>query len=124
MPDLAERFGEHRALAEGDLVSWITVDDAGWDELTRGSPLRRPGRAGLARNAAVVLGNVPSEGGRLALLQALASDPAPSVREAAGWALGRAHGSERGTRAALEAAQRRETDAGAGADLERTLAEL
>jgi epoxyqueuosine reductase len=124
VPDLTERFGGHRAIAEGDLVAWVTLDDEGWEELTRGSPLRRARRAGLARNAAIVLGNVPSEGGRRALLRALGGDPAPSVREAAGWALARAHGSERGTRAAIEAARAREADAGACADLERTLAEL
>jgi epoxyqueuosine reductase len=123
-PDLAQRFGAHAALERGELVTWLTVGDAAWDELTRGSPLRRAGRAGLARNAAVVLGNVPSEDGRRVLLQALASDPAASVREAAGWALARAHAAEPGTRPALEAARAREADRRVREDLELDLEEL
>ncbi len=122
-PALAERFGLHRAVGEGDLVTWLTLDEPAWDALTLGSPLRRARRAGLARNAAIVLGNVPSEGGRRALLRAL-TDKAATVREAAGWALARAHGESPAVRSALEGARGRETDPRTRADLELDLEEL
>jgi hypothetical protein len=81
-----------------------------------GSPLRRPHRHGLARNAAIVLGNRPSDRGRIALLRALTFDPSEIVREAASWSLSRAHGDDPGTRAALERAEERDpSDAARGA---------
>ena len=120
LPDLSERFGVHRAVAEGELVSWLELDDAGFESLTPGSPLRRAKRTGMARNAAIVLGNVPSERGRRALLRAL-RDPAAPVREAAGWALMQGHGDEAGSREAVEAARDREADADVGRDLELDL---
>ena len=70
----------------------------------RGSPLQRPRREGLARNAALVLGNRPSEAGHRALTRALAEDPSPLVREAAAWGLARGHGDEPGTLEAVERA--------------------
>lgn len=121
-PDLGQRFGLHPALAEGSLVSWVEAGEELGARLA-GSPLQRPGRAGLARNAAIVLGNVPSEEGRVALLRALRSDPAPLVREAAAWGLARAHGAEPGTRAALEQALRSEPEPAAQADMRRSLEE-
>ena len=50
--------------------------------------LRRAGRAGLVRNAALVLGNQPTEQGLAALCHAL-QDSQPTVRAACAWALGR-----------------------------------
>jgi epoxyqueuosine reductase len=50
--------------------------------------MKRAKRAGLARNAAVVLGNVGNEEDAPALNAAL-GDPDPVVREHAGWALAR-----------------------------------
>jgi hypothetical protein len=67
---------------------------------------------------------VPSEQGRRALLRALSDDAVPAVREAAGWALARAHGDEPATRRALDAARAREPDAGVRSDLERDLDDL
>ncbi len=89
-PDLAERFGLHDAVAEGTAVRWLELDDAQFAERFVGSPVKRPRRAGLARNAAIVLGNRPSAAGREVLLHALSFDPSPVVRETAGWALARA----------------------------------
>ncbi len=101
-PDLSERFGIHPALEGGGLESWLATPEEQFSTRWRGSALQRPRREGLARNAALVLGNHPREGGREALLAALEGDPSPVVREAAAWALHRAHGEERGVRAALE----------------------
>jgi epoxyqueuosine reductase len=49
--------------------------------------LARPGRAAMARNAAIVLGNLADTDSESALCHALL-DPAPIVRGAAAWALG------------------------------------
>ena len=54
----------------------------------RGSAMSRAKRAGLLRNAALVLGNRGDVGAVPALARALEDDE-PSVREAAAWALGR-----------------------------------
>ncbi|HZY85586.1 MAG TPA: tRNA epoxyqueuosine(34) reductase QueG, partial [Gemmataceae bacterium] len=64
------------------------------DEFRRrfaGTALTRPRRAGLLRNAALVLGNTGGPEALPALRRALA-DPEPLVREAAAWAVGRIEG--------------------------------
>lgn len=122
-PDLASRFGTHPALAEGGAAEWVGLTEPRFQHEFEGSPLRRTGRDGLARNAALVLGNLPSEAGRAALEAALA-DPAPLVREAAYWSLARAHGADRNVPAALERALAVETDPAAAAGMRRTRAEL
>ncbi len=115
-PDLAQRFGTNTELRPGQetapetaMVRWLTRPE-GFEERFNGSPLRRPGREGLARNAALVLGNQPQEGGQVALLQALDQDPSPVVREAAAWSLGRAYGTAAGVRGRLERALQAEPD--------------
>ena len=96
-------------VAEAGLVEWLDQGE-GLSVRLEGSPLKRPRRAGLARNAAIGLGNRPSEEGRKALLRALTFDPAALVREAAAWSLAQSHGTDRGTRAALDRAIAREPD--------------
>lgn len=117
--DTSGRLGSHRAL-EGDggspLVGWL-LDLEGFSERLNGSPLQRPRREGLARNAAIVLGNLPSDEGREALITALERDPAPEVRSAAGWALAHGHAEDAGTSSAIGRACRLEPDAEAREDL-------
>jgi epoxyqueuosine reductase len=62
----------------------------------RKTPLWRPRHEGLARNAAIALGNKRPPEGEAALRRALESD-SPSVRAAAEWALAQyeAHGPNR-----------------------------
>jgi epoxyqueuosine reductase len=55
--------------------------------LSPGSPLLRTGGEGLARNAALVLGNRREIAALPALVQAAESHPSPVVRDAAGWAV-------------------------------------
>ena len=64
------------------------LDEAAWDAFSRGSPIRRAGRAGFARNVCVALGNWASPDAVPVLTSAL-SDPEPLVRGHAAWALGR-----------------------------------
>ncbi|MFN0009521.1 MAG: tRNA epoxyqueuosine(34) reductase QueG [Planctomycetota bacterium] len=108
--DHSARFGVHSAVADIGLVEWLEAGEelAGW---VAASPLQRPGREGLARNAAIALGNLPSDAGRRALLHALKLDPSPIVREAAAWSLSKAHGSDSVTKAALERASLAEQEA-------------
>lgn len=99
-------FGRHAALDDG-LVSWIErPGGAAFKEQWRGSPLQRAGRDGLARNAAIVLGNRPQEEGQRALLRALNEDASERVRGAAAWALAQGYASDDGTAPALERARR------------------
>ncbi len=100
------------------LVEWLDLGESLSDRIL-GSPLRRPHRHGLARNAAIVLGNRPSEAGRLGLLRALTFDPSAIVREAAAWSLSRAHGDDRETRAALEQAGESDPSEAARAEIRR-----
>jgi len=65
-----------------------------WRDGLRGSPLERPRRRGLVRNAAVVAGNQRRSDLAGFLEELLRSDPEATVREHAAWALGQLeHGS-------------------------------
>jgi epoxyqueuosine reductase len=75
-------------LAALDLVEVLGLDAAEFWERFRGTALLRPGRAGLLRTAALVLGNQGDASALPALRRAL-HDPEPVVREAAGWAIAR-----------------------------------
>ncbi len=66
----------------------MALDEAAWESFSRGSPIRRAGRPGFARNVCVGLGNWGSPDAAPVLTRAL-SDPDPLVRGHAVWALGR-----------------------------------
>lgn len=63
------------------------LDEHAWESFSRGSAIRRAGRAGFARNVCVALGNWGSEEAVPVLAEAL-SDADPLVRGHAAWALG------------------------------------
>jgi epoxyqueuosine reductase len=71
----------------------MALSEEAWESFSRGSAIRRAGRAGFARNVAVALGNwlagqdEPPSGAVSVLIEALA-DPEPLVRGHAAWALG------------------------------------
>ena len=90
-----------------DLVGLLGLDAAGFKARFGGTPLARPKRRGLLRNACVVLGN---RGDRAAIpaLAAALGDPEPLIRAHAAWALGRLGGPA--ARAALAQAQAHEAD--------------
>jgi epoxyqueuosine reductase len=106
---------------ETDLISLMGMNEARWDEFSRGSALRRAGYAGFKRNVAVALGNWGSPAAVPALAQAL-SDSEPLVRQHAVWALGVIGTVE--SRAALEALQSSEADPFVFAELADALARL
>ena len=102
------------------LADLLALDETAYQEAYRGSPLKRARREGLARNAAVVLGNRARPEDEPALLQAL-GHAEPTVRGHAAWALGR-HGTARGC-AALLAARAREADPSVLDEIDRAIGE-
>jgi epoxyqueuosine reductase len=70
----------------------LSVDEEGYGALAEGSPLKRAGRCGLARNAAIVLGNRGDRSALPALRTAAAGHDDADVREAASWACARLEG--------------------------------
>lgn len=66
----------------------LSMDDEAYRAAFKGSPMKRAKRRGLARNAAVVLGNIGDSRDAEALRRAM-GDPEPTVREHAAWALDR-----------------------------------
>jgi epoxyqueuosine reductase len=77
-----------------DLRQLLGLDDDGFRQTFRRSPIKRAKRRGLARNAAIALGNSGDEAAVPALTRAVAHDPEPLVRDAAAWALDRLAGPE------------------------------
>ena len=85
-------FAAREGMNPIDLVALFDLDDAAFRARFRGSPLWRPKRRGLLRNAAIVLGNQAAAGqGTPAALTALLRGLADNellVRGTAAWALG------------------------------------
>ncbi len=82
-----------RALAPEALVAMAPED---YKRAAEGTPLARPGADGMARNAAVVLGNTGSRRHLPVLREAAAHHPSEVVREAAAWAAREIEERERG----------------------------
>jgi len=72
-----------------DLIELIELDEEAFRRRFRSTAVWRAGRAGLARNAAIALGNAGDAGALPALRRARDSDPDPVVRESAAWAISR-----------------------------------
>ena len=72
-----------------DLVECLELDEEEFRRRFRRTAVWRTGRAGLARNAAIALGNAGDRGALAPLRRAADSDPDPVVRDAAAWAIGR-----------------------------------
>jgi epoxyqueuosine reductase len=66
----------------------LTLSEEEFRALTEGSPLKRALREGLARNAAVVLGNAGTRRHLPVLREVVRDHDAESVRDAAAWAIG------------------------------------
>jgi epoxyqueuosine reductase len=82
-------FAPLEAWSRVRLEELLTLDETAWLALAEGSPLKRAGRASLARNAAIVLGNRGDPAARDALTRAANTDESALVRDAAAWAMGR-----------------------------------
>jgi epoxyqueuosine reductase len=81
-----EAFEPGDAMRTTSLVGLLSGGTEGWDAFSKGSPLKRATLEGLARNAAVVLGNRREATALPDLVTAAEHHPSPVVREAASWA--------------------------------------
>ncbi|MCH8047345.1 MAG: tRNA epoxyqueuosine(34) reductase QueG [Planctomycetes bacterium] len=101
-------FGPADSANPMDLVELFSLDQAAFRERFRHTPLWRSKRRGLLRNAAIVLGNRPTDAALPALACGL-NDEEPLVRGACAWALGKFATSEASQilckRLAVEAAE-------------------
>lgn len=71
------------------LVDLLAMDDTAWAALSEGTPVHRATAGGMARNAAIVLGNRRDASAVVALRDAASTHADPIVRDAAAWALAR-----------------------------------
>jgi epoxyqueuosine reductase len=112
-------FSKRKILDPPQLHSFLELEAGSWRGELRGSPLERPRRAGLVRNAAVVAGNT----GRADLLDRLEAlmedDEHAVVREHAAWAIARIAGRE--AVATLKRALAGETDSQVREGIQRAL---
>jgi epoxyqueuosine reductase len=104
-----------------DLVALFELDDAAFRARFRHTPLWRPKRRGLLRNAAIVLGNQRPPEAMGALVRGL-NDGEPLVRGACAWALGRYD--EDVAREALRHRLDREDDGEVRAEIEAAIGSL
>jgi epoxyqueuosine reductase len=90
--DDGDPFAPLERWARVSLEQLLALDDAGWREASEGTPLKRAGRESLARNAALVLGNLGDPQALPALRAAAAGHDDAIVREAAAWAVSKLGG--------------------------------
>lgn len=86
-PTKQDAFVAREDLESPRLAAFLSLDDTGFRDLFRGSPVKRIGRDRFIRNVLIAAGN--SEDSSLSEpCAALLSDPSPLVRGSAVWALG------------------------------------
>jgi epoxyqueuosine reductase len=115
-PEFSEEAGAGPYL-EIEEVLGIRTDEE-FERRFVGTPLTRPGRAGLLRNCCVAAGNLGLERTIPDLIECLREDPSPLVRGHAAWALGEIGGTETVLREAAE----RESDPWCLEEIELALA--
>jgi epoxyqueuosine reductase len=81
-------FAAREGLVAPELSALADLDEDAFRALFRGSPVKRAKRRGMLRNVAVALGN-SGDPSRRPVLERLAGDDDPIVREHAAWALAR-----------------------------------
>ena len=84
-------FAGRAEFAAPRLADLIALDDAGFREVFRGSPIKRIGRNRMVRNALIAAGN-SGDAALVGPVRAACTDPDAVVREAAEWALARLEG--------------------------------
>ena len=103
-PEFSEEAGTGPYLEIVEVLGIRTEEE--FERRFAGTPLTRPGRAGLLRNCCVAAGNLGLRRALPALIRCLREDESPLVRAHAAWALGEIGGAE----AALEEAAEGESD--------------
>jgi epoxyqueuosine reductase len=103
-PEFSEEAGAGPYLKIEEVLAIRTEKE--FERRFAGTPLTRPGRAGLLRNCCVAAGNLGLEKAVPALIECLREDSSPLVRGHAAWALGEIGGAE----ATLREIAERESD--------------
>lgn len=80
-----DAFAPGRHWSGREAADFLAMDEGDFREWAQGSPLKRAGAEGLARNASIVLGNRGSTVHLPILDEARRTHPSPTVREAARW---------------------------------------
>jgi epoxyqueuosine reductase len=88
-PQHTAPFAAHARWEERSAADLLSMSEESFAAYAEGSPLKRPGRAGVARNAAVVLGNVGDKRHLPLLDETAAAHDSAQVRDAAAWAAAR-----------------------------------
>ena len=118
--------GDQIAEDEADQTLWpylpeiLSLTDEEFRQRFRRGAIKRTKREGMARNAAIALGNTDNPDVLPHLATSLESDPSAIVRAHVAWALGRIGGSA--ARAALERARSTERAAEVMSEIEGALA--
>lgn len=81
-------FEPHERWSSTQVIDVLSLTDEQWNLFREGSPVGRATREGIARNAAIVLGNRKERSALAALEQVAKSHESEQVREAAVWAVG------------------------------------
>ena len=118
---LEPAFRQRHDFGAPALIPLLDLDDEGFRERFRKSPIKRAKRVGLQRNVCVALGNIGDSMAVPALVLAINS-PDALVREHAAWALGRIGGPEAG--AALSGNLDVEDDPSVRREVELSLTEM
>tara|TARA_R110002095_G_scaffold159290_11_gene138109 strand:+ start:1277 stop:2449 length:1173 start_codon:yes stop_codon:yes gene_type:complete len=105
-----------------DALELLSLDETAFQKRFQSTPMSRARRAGLLRNAAIVLGNQGDRAAVPILLQAIC-DSEPLIRGAAAWALGNLGGTEAAV-AGLEQRLAIETEAEVVHELQWAIAEI
>ncbi|MBQ17626.1 MAG: tRNA epoxyqueuosine(34) reductase QueG [Planctomycetaceae bacterium] len=87
-PTTEATFSPSDDLAPADAIDLLGLDAETHQRRFGSTPLQRPGRTGLVRNAAIVTGNAGNADAIQPLVDLLV-DPDPVIRATAAWALGR-----------------------------------
>ena len=118
---LEPAFRQRHDFAAPVLIPLLELDDEGFRERFRNSPIKRAKRVGLQRNVCVALGNIGDSSAVPALATALIKADA-LVRSHAAWALGRIGGGQAAE--ALESALSHEEDSEVIEEIEHALAQV
>lgn len=83
----APQFSLSERWSSRTIESLLAMNEREFDQLTQGSPLRRPGREGLVRNALIVLGNTGTREHIPAIERVIERERSEVLRETARWAI-------------------------------------